>query len=79
MKYKFSLLQFVQVKSKTTSNELAEYVARIEDGPYSKMFYVYHSGEAHTDDQRVTVVGPEQLADLVVDAGLAGWLIRKVS
>lgn len=70
---------FVQVKSKTTSDELAEYVAKIEDGPYSKMFYVFHSGKADTDDQRVTVIGPEQLADLVLDAGLVSWLIRKVS
>ena len=43
------------------------------------MFYVFHSGEAVTDDRRVTVIGPEQLADLVMEAGLVGWLIRKVS
>ncbi len=70
---------FVQVKSKTTSAELAEYIARIKDGPYDRMFYVFHSGKADTDDPRVTVIGPEQLADLVMDAGLVSWLIRKVS
>ena len=71
---------FVQVKSKTTSSELAEYVAKLdEQGPYDRMFYVYHSGEASTDDDRVTVVGPEKLAKLVVDAGLTDWLIRKAS
>jgi hypothetical protein len=43
------------------------------------MFYVFHSGEAQTDDERVTVIGPEKLAELVVDAGLMNWLIRKVS
>jgi hypothetical protein len=43
------------------------------------MFYVYHSGEAKTDDDRVIVVGPEKLAELVMDAGLTNWLIRKVS
>jgi len=37
------------------------------------------SGSAVTDDTRVTVIGPERLAELVVDAGLVGWLIRKVS
>ncbi len=31
------------------------------------------------DDSRVTVIGPEQLAELVMDAGLVSWLIRKVS
>src|SRR5271165_7025543 len=70
---------FVQVKSKTTSAELEEYIAKIEDGPYDRMFYVFHSGRADTGDPRVTVIGPEQLADLVIDAGLVSWLIRKVS
>ena len=71
---------FVQVKSKTTSAELAEYVGKLDDlGPYDRMFYIYHSGKADTDDERVTVIGPEKLAELVQDAGLANWLIRKVS
>ncbi len=69
---------FVQVKSKTTLAELKEYVGKIEDG-YDRMFYVFHSGKAHTDEQRVTVLGPKELADLVMDAGLVSWLIRKVS
>jgi hypothetical protein len=43
------------------------------------MFYVFHSGEAQTDDERVTVIGPKKLAELIVDAGLVNWLIRKVS
>ena len=71
---------FVQIKSKTTSAELAEYVEMIDQlGPYDRMFYVYHSGEANTEDERVIVVEPEKLAELVVDAGLANWLIRKAS
>ena len=69
----------VHVTSNSTSQELAEYVAALEDSPFDRMFYVFHSGEAATDDLRVTVIGPEQLADLVVDAGLVGWLIRKAS
>jgi hypothetical protein len=71
---------FVQVKSRTTSTELAEYVGKLEDhGPYDRMFYVFHSGEADTDDDRISVIGPEKLAELVADAGLVNWLIRKVS
>jgi len=70
---------FVQVKSKTSSEELAEYIARIDDGPYDRMFFVFHSGEAETADERVTVIGPEKLALLVMEAGLSAWLIRKVS
>jgi hypothetical protein len=71
---------FVQVKSKTTPAELADYLGKLAElGPYDRMFYVYHSGEASTDDDRVTVINPEKLAELVLDAGLANWLIRKVS
>lgn len=72
---------FVQVKSKTSSAELADYVGRIGDGPYSRMFFVFHSGDPTLvePDPRVTLIGPEQLSDLVMEAGLAGWLVRKVS
>ena len=71
---------FVQVKSHTTSAQLAEYVGKFKElGPYDRMFYVFHSGEARTDAEDVTVIGPEELAELVMDAGLASWLIRKVT
>ena len=70
----------VQIKSKTTSAELAEYVEKLDDaGEFHKMFYVYHTGEARTDDERVRLIGPKELADLVFDAGLTSWLINKVS
>ncbi|MGB6484668.1 MAG: restriction endonuclease [Candidatus Acidiferrales bacterium] len=70
----------VQIKSKTTSNELAEYVGKTKElGSYNRMFYVYHSGEAETDADRVTVIGPEMLAEMVLDAGLVNWIIRKTS
>lgn len=71
---------FVQVKSKTTSAELADYVAKLDElDCYQRMFFIYHSGEAQTDDERVIVIGPEKLAEMAVDAGLATWLVRKVS
>ena len=71
---------FVQVKSRTTTAELASYVAQLDSlGPYDRMFYVFHTGTASTDDERVTVMGPDRLAELVVEAGLVDWLLRKVS
>jgi hypothetical protein len=70
---------FVQVKSHTTSAELAEYVGQLEGTLYDRMFYVFHSGEAKTDDERVIVMGPERIAEMVLDAGLVNWLIDKVS
>jgi hypothetical protein len=71
---------FVQVKSKTDDAQLVDYIQRLDElGPYDRMFYVYHSGKTETDDDRVTVIGPEKLAALVVEAGLVNWLIQKVS
>jgi hypothetical protein len=71
---------FVQIKSKTTSAELAEYVGKLGHlDQYDRMFFVYHTGEAETSDPRVVVLNPDKLADLVLDVGLANWLIRKVS
>jgi len=68
----------VQVKSSTTNAELKEYIERFyELESYDKMFYAYHSGSAHTEDQSVIVLGPEQLAELALDAGLVNWLISK--
>ncbi|MCY1075795.1 restriction endonuclease [Archangium lansingense] len=69
---------FVQIKSKTSQAELARYVEQIEDH-YDQMFFVFHTGAVTTDDARVRVIGPDDLARLVVDAGLSDWLIRKVS
>ncbi len=60
--------------------ELAEYVAKLDehDG-YDLMLYVFRSGDAKTDDERVFVIGPDKLAEMVIDAGLVNWLVRKVS
>lgn len=69
---------FVQVKSKTTSAELARYVELIEE-QYDEMFFVFHTGSAATPDPRVKIIGPEALARRVFDAGLSDWLIRKTS
>ncbi len=70
----------VQIKSETTSAQLAEYVEKLGDaGKFDKMFYVYHTGDAITDDKRVAVIGSQKLAELVFDAGLTSWLIDKVS
>jgi len=73
---------FVQVKSRTTQKEFAEYVAKFGGRAdlYSRMFYVYHTGDlSNPDDSRVILIGPDKLSERVVDAGLAGWLIEKVS
>jgi hypothetical protein len=45
------------------------------------MFFVWHTGalseaEGH---EAVTLIGPDKLARMVVDAGLSSWLREKVS
>jgi hypothetical protein len=71
---------WIQVKSQTSNAELATYTEKLDALPYGRLFYVYHSGTvAPIADRRVVIIGPEQVAELVVDAGLVGWLIDKVS
>ena len=43
------------------------------------MFFVFHTGDVTIDDDRVTVIGPDRFAEMVVEAGLTSWLLRKVS
>ncbi len=69
----------VQIKSSTTSAQLAEYIEQMDEvGLFKRMFYIFHSGEAVTEDERVHTIGPSELADLIIDAGLTSWLINKV-
>lgn len=71
---------FVQVKSKSTTREVREYALKIDElGVYDRMFFAYHSGNVDFKDDRVVILGPEKIAELVIDAGLVDWLIRKVS
>lgn len=71
---------FVQVKSKSTTAEVRKYALKIDElGLYDRMFFAYHSGCVRFEDDRVVVLGPEKLAEMVIDAGLIDWLIRKVS
>jgi len=73
---------FVQVKSQTTQNEFNNYIAKFLERAdlYNRMFFVYHTGQiSNPNDSRVTLIGPEELAKMVIDAGLAGWLIEKAS
>jgi hypothetical protein len=70
----------VQVKSTSDSKELAHYLETLDSaGPYDRLIFVHHSGVVESDDARAFVVGPERVAELVVDAGLVRWLIDKVS
>lgn len=73
---------FVQLKSHATPAQLINDVERMAemDGVH-RMFFVWHTGDvgAAPKDSRVTLIGPAQLASMLLDAGLATWLRKKVN
>lgn len=73
---------FVQVKSRATPEQLNDYVERMAQMEgVDRMFFVWHTGGvgAAPARGRITLIGPAQLAQMVLDAGLATWLRQKVS
>ena len=71
---------FVQVKARATTPDLAEYVTALTTRPQDAwMFFVYHTGKVKTDDPRVRLVGPRAFAEMVLNAGLTSWLIKKTA
>ena len=70
---------FVQVKSKTNQVQLDDYIERFAERDDARMFYVYHTSQTTLTcaDDRVILVGPDRLAEMVMDTGLFGWLLKK--
>ena len=71
---------FVQVKSQTNQAQFDDYIERFDERSDGRMFYVYHSAnrELRVEDERVSIVGPNRLAELVLETGLFDWLLKKV-
>ena len=71
---------FVQVKSRTNEQQFDRYVEELAGRLEGRMFYAYHSGPANLacEEQSVTLLGPDELAAMVLDAGLFNWLLDKV-
>ena len=70
---------FVQVKSRTDQAQFDDYLERFAARSDDRMFYVYHTAakEPRNKDNSVTVIGPDRLAELVLEAGLFDWLLEK--
>ena len=74
---------FVQVKSTTTANQIQSYREIFnQHHQYDEMYFVFHtfSGNLENlniDDPRVAVWDISRVADLVINAGLIGWLLAK--
>ncbi len=71
---------FVQVKSQTNQAQFDNYIERFDERGDGRMFYVYHTAksELRGEDERVSIVGPNRLAELVLETGLFNWLLKKV-
>jgi len=74
---------FVQVKSTTTADQILSYREIFnQHHQYDEMYFVFHtfSGNLENlniDDPRVAVWDISRVADLVINAGLIGWLLAK--
>lgn len=69
---------FVQVKAKTNQHEFESYyAAKSEIGVYSRMFFVFHTGDVSSEYDDAIVIGPEVLGRMIVNSGLTDWVIQK--
>jgi hypothetical protein len=70
---------FVQVKSRTNQTQLNDYIEQFVERDEGRMFYVYHTarGPLSCENESITLVGPNQFAVMVMDAGLFDWLLKK--
>lgn len=71
----------VQVKSTTSAAELAEYEAAFSGMSADRYFYVWHTckGKLTPTLPNLTMIGPEMMAEHVLNAGLFDWLVQKNS
>jgi hypothetical protein len=73
---------FVQIKSEASASSLSDYSEQFEStDAFDRMFFVWHTGNIGTNEasKQITLVGPEELARMVLDAGVLSWLREKVS
>ncbi len=72
---------FVQIKTTTTSKEVEQYIKIFNEyEQFDEMYFVYHSCKENLsglESNKIHIWGPEKIAGLVVNAGLAEWLINK--
>lgn len=74
---------FVQIKSTTTRTEIQSYIKiYMEHEQFNEMYFVYHTCHADLSDiesqhSNIHLWGLKRIARLVVNAGLAEWLINK--
>jgi hypothetical protein len=66
----------VQVKAATNQQELNKYIENLSPMSPERIFYVYHSCNGTLKSNgRIILVGPDQLSELALKAGLLEWLV----
>ena len=73
---------FVQTQNLPLENKILTTISNDlkNSDAYDKMFFVWHTDDVgEIDDSNVVLIGPDRLARMVFDAGLASWLREKVS
>lgn len=70
---------FVQVKSETSQEQLEEYESYIDKMGFDRMFYVYHTTQQvlKQENPKTKLLHEQQFAQMVLDAGLFDWLLKK--
>lgn len=73
----------VQVKSESNVKEFKEYAARYNEQYKDKFRYFYYvvhttKEKLRSDDERIKIVLPDELAKMVVSSGLVDWLLNKI-
>jgi hypothetical protein len=71
----------VQIKSQTSQAEMNEYISTFDRWAMQRLFYIYHTSKEPLrlggPDPRITLIGPQDLASLVLRAGLVEWVLEK--
>ena len=70
---------FMQVRLKPDQAQLEDYIERFAERDDARMFYVYHTTKTLVAcaDDRVVLVGPDRLAEMVMETGLFDWPPKK--
>jgi len=70
---------FVQVKSKTDQGTFKTYANKMKDTSADRMFFAYHTGKITNEDNDITPLDGDRIAQMAVNAGLTEWIMDKAS
>ena len=74
----------VQVKSRASLKDFSEYARRVTGEDYRKLYFVVHTPDkklaeaANGCDDKIELILPHRLAEMVVELGLLNWLMNKI-